>query len=331
MKKVALALLGWSLCTGVAPAQVTSWGEKLFPEGLSHDFGTIPHGGQVHYKFKVKNIFAVPLRLNMRVGCHCATVSPDEVTVQPKGDAEIDITMDGRKFVGPKKVSVYVSVGPGPQYVSSATLQVTANSRADVVLNPGQINFGAVSKGQASAPVSLDVEYAGVLDWRITEIAQHNYPLEATYQELYRRPGQVGYRVTVKVKPEAPAGVLKHELYLKTNDPASVLVPILVEASVQASLRVVPSTVAFESLRVGQTSDGKKILVQGGQAFKVLAIDGLGDGLTAEVPKDPSPLQTILIKFQPIRTGELKRQLQIKTDIVGSPPVTVTVEAKVMP
>lgn len=341
MRIAALTLLGFSLCmVGVAPAQGTNWGEKLFVseqgkqagDALIHDFGTIPHGGQVHHKFKVKNIFAVKLRLSMRVGCHCATVSPEEVWVEPKGDAEIDVTMDARKFVGPKRVSIYVTVGSanqGAQYASSATLQVLANSRADVVLNPGQINLGAVTKGQASNQMGLDVEYAGTLDWRITEIAAHNYPLEATFQETYRRPGQVGYRINVKMKPDAPAGALKHELYLKTNDPASPLVPVLVEASVQSSVRVVPSIVAFESLKVGQLSEGKKVLVQGGQPFRVVSVEGQGDGLTAELPQSPSALQTILLKFQPTHGGELKRQLYIKTDLAGSPVITVSVEGKV--
>jgi len=65
-------------------------------------------------------------------------------------------------------------------------------------------------------------------------------PFEASVRELYRRPGQIGYQVKVTLKADAPAGPLKNFVYLKTNDPNAALVPILVEASVQSPLTVVP-------------------------------------------------------------------------------------------
>src|SRR5205807_1071802 len=92
---------------------------------------------------------------------------------------------------------------------------------------------------------TLDVEYAGGLDWRVTELDAHKAPYTAHFKELYRQPGQVGYRVTITLKPDAPPGNQRHELYLKTNDPASPHVPILVEAMVQASLSVFPPAVKF--------------------------------------------------------------------------------------
>ena len=76
----------------------------------------------------------------------CVTVTPSVQVLQAKETAYLDVTMDARRFTGPKTVSIYVTVGP--QYVSTATLQVTAHSRADVVFNPGEVNFGVVSAGQ---------------------------------------------------------------------------------------------------------------------------------------------------------------------------------------
>ena len=46
--------------------------------------------------------------------------------------------------------------------------------------------------------------------------------------ELYRRPWAVGYRLAVTLKADAPAGTSKHDLYLKTNDQASPMVPLLI-------------------------------------------------------------------------------------------------------
>ncbi len=46
-------------------------------------------------------------------------------------------SMDSKRFVGPKSVTVRVTVGP--QFVSTAELRVTANCRADIVCNPARL------------------------------------------------------------------------------------------------------------------------------------------------------------------------------------------------
>ena len=64
-------------------------------------------------------------------------------------------------------------------------------------------------------------------------------PVDVTYEELYRRPGQVGYRIRATLKPDAAPGHLKQELTLKTNDPTSPTVPVLVEAAIFSGAQLV--------------------------------------------------------------------------------------------
>jgi hypothetical protein len=327
MKYVVPALFTLILVTPAVSAQ-TSWAENLFPEGITHDFGSIPHGTQLYHRFKLANKYAVPLEISYRIGCTCVTVTPSARVLQPTEEGYLDVNMDALRFKGPKSVNIYFSVGP--KYISSTTLQVTANSRADVVLNPGQISFGVVPSGQLSAARTIDVEYAGVLDWRVTEIVKHDAPLQATFRELYRRPGQVGYRVTVSLKPDAPANTLKHELLLKTNDPASPLVPVLVEATVQASLTAVPSSLSMGNLKVGE-SVSKKVIVRGSKPFRVVSVEGTGEGLTAEFGSGEAPVQVVLVKCDPAKAGELKRQLGIKTNLDQESVVIVRVEGTIGP
>jgi hypothetical protein len=330
MKNVVLVLLTLSLGANAVRAQ-TSWAENLFtegPKGMSRDFGTVPRGTQLYHKFKVKNIYNVPLEISTRVGCNCVTVTSSNPILQPTQEGTIDIVMDATRFTGPKAVSIYVTVGP--QFISSATLRVSANSRADVVLNPGQISFGIVPAGQVPAPQTIDVEYAGVLPWQITEIVRDAAPLNTTFKELYRRPGQVGYRVTVFLKSDAPAGALKHELLLKTNDAAGPLVPILVEATVQATLTVSPNTVNVGGLKVGDSLT-KLVMVKGTGPFRVTAVEGLGDGVAADLPEQPAPVQIIRVKCQPNKPGTLHRELRIKTDLEPAAAITFTVEGAVQP
>jgi hypothetical protein len=301
----------------------------MFGGTTTHDFGSVPHGAQLFYRFKMTNLYAVPLDIvSTRTSCGCVTVTPSVKTLPPRGTASVDVTMDARRFTGPKSVSVYVTVGP--EYTSTATLQVTANSRADVVFNPGQVSFGVVPRGQQPVQ-TIDVEYAGKLDYRVTEVVKGTTdPVDAALEELYRRPGQVGYRVKVTLKADAPPGPLKYELLLKTNDPASPVVPVLVEANVQAVLTVAPGKVDFGSIKVGETVT-RRIQVRGNKEFRIQSIAGLGDDITADLPATPAAVQVITLKYQPREAGDLHRDLAIQTDLSEQASGTVAVEGTAAP
>jgi hypothetical protein len=338
MRHLALAVIVVAAGAGGAaaqPAETRPWAEKLFQGVTTHDFGSVAHGAQLKYSFGLKNIYAVPLQItNVRVTCGCLSVKPSTRAVGSGETATLDVTMDARRFTGPKDIKVYVTVGP--EFVSTAVLRVTANARADVVLNPGQINFGVVQSGQTPTQ-AIDIEYAGVLNWQITEVVKNSAaPINVAPQELYRQPpgprqpGKVGYRLAVTLKADAPPGAFKHELILKTNDPASPVLPITVEGNVLATLTVSPSLVRMGTLKVGQEKTFK-VTVRAHRPFQIRAVDGQGDGVTAELPTGPAQLHQLTLKCQPAQAGELRKQLLIRTDLDSGASVAVTVEANVTP
>src|SRR5947199_3887453 len=200
MRQAVFALLA---LTAAAPATCAQgWANKLFKNQTTHEFGTVPYGAQLLHRFSITNIYAVPLEISqVRVSCGCVTATPSRKVLPSRETGTIDVTMDARRFKGAKTVTVYVSVGP--TYVSTAELRVSANSRADVVFNPGQVNFGNVARGQTpSQPV--DVEYAGTDDWRITEVLTRGSPFDVELREVYRQSGvNAGYQVKVTLKPDA--------------------------------------------------------------------------------------------------------------------------------
>jgi hypothetical protein len=197
------------------------------------------------------------------------------------------------------------------------------------VFNPGQINFGVVQRGQ-SAEQTIEVEYAGVLDWRVAEVDTGSAPVNVAIEEMYRGQGRVGYRLRTTLKPDAPAGLVKHEIFLKTSDPASPLVPVLVEASIQAPLTVKPNLLRIADAKVGDTIT-RRVNVVGSKPFRITGINGLGEGIQAELPPSAAPVQTLTITCSVPTAGELKRRLQIQTDLPGQPPVTVSIEGTVSP
>jgi len=302
----------------------------MFKDGLTHDFGVVPHGAQLFYRFTITNIYAVRMEITGLVsGCGCVTATAAKRVLEPRESTTIDVSMDARRFTGNKGVAVRVTVGP--EFTSSAELQVSAQSRADIVFNPGQVTFGQVTHG-SSATTTVDVEYAGTLPWKLNEVVvAKELPVEVVSKELYRKPNQVGYRLTVTLKKDAQPGVLKEFVYLKTNDPNASMVPLLLEANVQSALTVSPTVLNLGSVKAGEPLT-RRVVVRGAKPFHILQVDGQDKSVTLGTPLASAnvTVQTVTFRCLFETAGDFKKELQIKTDLQDT-PVTVTLEGTVAP
>lgn len=322
MRYAFWALVTLAITTTSAPAQ--GWAEKMFKGGLSHEFGTVPRGAQLIHRFPITNIYAVRMEItNVKSGCGCVTATAEKRVLEPRETSYIEVRMDGRRFAGAKTVGIRVTVGP--EYISSAELKVVANARADIVFNPGEVNFGTVTRGQTPTQ-SVDVEYAGALAFQVSEVVAKDVPYSVTFKENYRQPGRVGYKLLVTLKPDTPVGAQKHEVFLKTNDPASPLVPVLVEANVQSSVTVTPSLLALGAVKT-DTPLIRRVVVRGNRPFRITGVDGLGTGIDLGAPlseKDEA-IQFVTFKCQFGAAGSFQRELKVRTTIQED-PVTVVIE-----
>jgi hypothetical protein len=321
------------LAPALVHAQAAGWAEKLFIHDgaprTTHDFGVVPRGAVLSHRFVFKNIYDVPMTvMSTRTSCGCVTVQAPQQPVPKLGMATIDVTMDARRFTGAKSVSIYVTVGQPPQFHSTAVLTVSANSRADVVFNPGAVNFGVVPLGQTPT-AAIAVEYAGQLDWRITGVST-DAPLKVTHQETYRKQGGAGYQLNVTLLPEVKPGPHKWEVVLQTNDPATPTVTALVEATVQSPLSALPNAVALQA-SVGGTVKRNVVLQGSGKPFRVTGVEGDGNGVIVELPSDARPVHVVVITFQPTAAGAARRQLTFRTDLDSQSAVTVTVDTDAKP
>jgi hypothetical protein len=317
MRKVLLALSALITFSPALLAQQPAWANKLFGNETTHDFGVVARGAQLKYTFKITNIYKEPLEITeLRVSCTCVKAEATVKVLQPNESAMLNVHMDGKHFSGAKTVRVYVSVGP--KYVSTATLTVSANARGDVVFSPSELDFGNLQRGQTPTK-TLDVEYSGsLLDWRVTEIVKNgSAPFDLKVEELPRvANGAVrkGYRLTATIKPEPSTGSFKQEVVLKTNDAAGPVLTFHIVGNIQAGLAVSPSAVIVKELKVGETQT-KKVLVRAARPFRVISVEGQGDGITVDVPNRQETTLVLTVNIQPTKAGDLRRQLLIRTDL----------------
>jgi hypothetical protein len=323
LKAVFTLLLVIGVC-GPAAAQTTEmpWANKMFTGDLVHDFGVVPRGVQLKYTFKMTNIWKVPLQItDIRVGCNCTTAKESTKLLQPGESGSLYVNMDTTRFSGDKTVAIHLTVGP--EWVSTATLTVHFNARADVVFNPGEIDFGVIHHGQSPTKY-IDVEYAGSFNWAVDTVYKNpDAPFELKAEALRNRALK-GYRILATIKPNAAAGTFNQEVIVKTNDPASPTLTFHVLGNIQATLNVAPSTLNLAGVKVGE-SETRKVIVRGSRPFRILGIEGQGEGIAAPVPDREGTTQIVEITFSPAKLGELKKQLLIRTDL-DNETVTITVQ-----
>jgi hypothetical protein len=165
----------------------------------------------------------------------------------------------------------------------------------------------------------------------VTEASAKELPLDVSLSELYRRPGQVGYRLKVTHKADAPVGTLKGDVFLKTNDPASPMLPVLVEATVQSAVTVAPAVVNLNTVKVGETLT-RRVVVRGNKPFRVTKLECAGEGITFDQPASNAAAQVQVVSFkcQFGKAGDFKRELKITTDLQDT-PVVVTIDGSAAP
>ncbi|MBP3960289.1 DUF1573 domain-containing protein [Gemmata sp. G18] len=360
LRSIAISAIGLSLTTvtlaappaspaPVAPpataqpsAPTAPWANKFFlpdiatnreqtaPAIITHSFGEVPHGTLCIHKFTITNIYDVPMQItDVRKSCSCLDYVPMAKVLEPNETAEFTVTMNTAKFVGQNAQTFFVTFGP--KFVSTAAIRVSATSRTDVSVNPGAVSFGTVPQG-TRLNQSVQVKYSGrTRDWKVTEVVQGNWPFEVKLSEVARGGplrGGAEYQVDVTLSGNTVPGPISEQITLKTNDPTNPLIQIGVGGTVVAPLELAPGKVRLE-VKVGESAT-QKILVRAAKPFKIVGVDGAGDGVTVELPAAPAalPVQVIVVKFAPKEAGAIARQLRIRTDQPGEGAALLPVEAE---
>lgn len=99
-----------------APARPRSSADakpEMFPDGLFHDFGKVPHGVPCRHRFRIVNNTDLPMRVeSIRASINSLRaryVGP--IDLRPGDEGEIDVTVDTNLFNGARTSSGYVCAG----------------------------------------------------------------------------------------------------------------------------------------------------------------------------------------------------------------------------
>jgi hypothetical protein len=228
---VVLMLVGFA---GSAPA--ATWAESLF-DSTSHDFGTVPRGPVVTHYFRVTNTTGQPLHIaSVRVSCGCLSASATRQDVPPGESTTIVAQLHTTRFHGYWRKPMYVTFDR-PQW-SEVTIMVQAVSRDDVALSPDSLAFGRIAHGTAR-DASVEVLLSGG-NWKVLEAKSESDYVQPQVRLLRQDAGESTYQVTVRLRPDLPAGNWFTGIKVATNNPGipELNIPVTVEVSAPANANV---------------------------------------------------------------------------------------------
>jgi hypothetical protein len=312
------------------------WATALFSE-RGVDFGTVPRGAVLRHNFVIQNRTNELLNiLDVRASCGCTTGRALVSSLQPGQTSTIEAQMDTRNFVGVKATTLTITVLTAGGRQAEVRLSVKSNILSDIVLNPGTLQFGVISKGQQSEQ-AITIDRHGAPQWRVERMLaskQLSRSIDAVLTEAYRNEHGVGYVLKVTTRPDAPAGTVHEEIRLATNDRETPIVPILVHLEVRGSLTVTPQLLSLGQASTASGTVQGRVLVRGKIPFKISSVEGTGDGFEVNLAsnQEAKALQVLTVSFHPEQTtmrGDLRRTLRIATDMPseGSLEVQVVVHA----
>ena len=275
------------LALGTGTVRAAGWADSLFSE-RAFDFGPVPRGAKVKHDFVLTNRLAEPITiLNLRPSCGCTSGKASTSTVNPGASAVIEAQMDTRNFLGIKATILFVTLVTAGGREAEVRLGVTSNILADIVLNPGSIDFGTVMKGQTPSQV-LSIDRIGAPGWRFERMVSASRVLSAQLVESRRDPkGAVSYTLTVGIKPDAPAGQVRDEIRLLSNDRETPSIPIMVTATVRGELSAAPSILTMGDVSSSAGKQGR-FIIRASRPFTITAVEGTGDGFSVG-PPDAAP------------------------------------------
>jgi hypothetical protein len=310
LRKLGLAMLVVLLGSSTAPAK--EWAQKMF-DTTSHDFGHVARGSKTQFAFQIENQYEEDVHIaDVRTSCGCTTPTITKPTLKTWEKGAIVATLNTTAFLGHRTSTLTVVIDK--PFYAEVQLNLSGTIHGDVDFQPGAVGFGDVDQG-AGAAQEIAVTYYGRQAWHITDVRSANPHLEVELSEPRRLANGVTYKMSVRLKGNAPAGPIQETLTLVTNDPRLPSVAVAVEGRVVPPLAVSPASLFLGVLKPGQVVT-KQLVVTGKQPFKVTEIKCSDPAFSFKPGAVAKKVHLVPVTFTAgEQAGEIEQAIEIQTDL----------------
>lgn len=302
-----------------------SWAVQLVKQP-KHNFGVVARGSDHAHEFEFVNSLTTDIVLSsVRASCGCASPTIVTSVVKPGQTGKIRVKFNTMSFLGDRHARITATVS-APQY-TELYMDISGHVRRDIVVTPGQVDFGLVSIG-SSADKSVDIRYAGMGNWQVTKVESANPNLEVSLEETKREGQRIDYRLHVKMNSAQPAGMFHDQIILHTNDAVQKQFPITATGTVKAIVET-QSIVDVGQLEQGKTTT-HRVVLKSDNEFVVTKAETASRQLKIKTPEDKKRLHILEIEVAPDVEGRLSDQIVISTDAQSTPTI-IQIVGEVLP
>lgn len=308
------------------------WLRQAIPlESRTHDFGTVARAAKTEHRFLIKNNSQTDIHLrSIRASCGCTTPIIETEWIKPGETGSVLARFNTGTFTGSKSATLTISIDK--PYFTELQLNVKGYIRSDVVLNPGEVNFGEIPVGEPKA-LDITLDYAGRSDWQLVR-AESSLPfVDVRFEEISRNSGRVSYKISTSLSADAPLGSLQNHVLLKTNDRNLTTVPVRILASVQPPIQISPQELALGSVAPAEPVN-QRLVIKSRSEFRILEITSEVAEIrfdASETAKQAHVLNLAIIPKAQAKDGHVSSEILIKTDLKDEPirvPLTFSLLAK---
>ncbi|MFO0424340.1 MAG: DUF1573 domain-containing protein [Planctomycetia bacterium] len=317
------------LFAGTADAAgAQEWANKMF-SATSHNFGTVARGSKTEFRFTFRNLYKEDVHVvGVRTSCGCTSPEVTKRDLKTHETSEVVAKFNTRTFLGQHGATLTVTFDK--PFYAEVQLRVAGNIRGDVTFDPPFVDLGNVDLGKG-AERSVRITHVGSTPWEIKDVRSANPNFEVQLSKPTHTPSQSIYDLMLRLKSETPAGYVKGQLILVTNDPRAAQIPMDVEGRVVAAVTVSPQLLALGTVQPGGTAT-KNVVVRANRPFCVTGVSCSDGCLSCPTKETPATVHILPVTFQAgTLAGRIERQLKISTDLGEGAVPTVTVQATVEP
>ncbi len=349
MKRLAVivSLVASTVLTGPSEGQVYQQNYQVVPQqgqqlqqhwsqtlvqNRDHDFGKVAKLSRQEHLFEFVNPFDSDLYIDSaHASCLCTRPTVLTPVVKPGETGVVKAAYDTRGFDGQRGATVRVRVRRSQPFNDSTEimLSVKGEIRKDVVVEPGEVNFGSLKAGTGGSATLL-VKYAGNPNWTINEVKPSSDLFQVTVVEKMRDPARqrVDYEITVKSSVDWPKGDIAEQIVLMTNDPNISTMNIPVSGRVKTGIEA-------SDIRLGSLVEGKpiqrKLIVKGDSQFAITSVQSTSSNVQFKAADNV--YRTVHMLDYAINTakpGKIEGSIVLKTTDPDQPEVTIAVDADVV-
>jgi Protein of unknown function (DUF1573) len=216
-------------CSGIGQAKGT-WAEKLFVDGLTHDFGTVPRGVTARHSFRIVNTLNVPVhigaaRISMRYSADCVA---SKTTLLPNEEGTIEFKFFAKQFVGNKTVTVFVVLDQ-PRF-EEVRLWGKINSCEGLSMTLLELAFGKIRRG-TEPTMNTTLSFDGYPNATLTRVKCDSDFVSVRCQEVESKSAGKAYQLHATVQGNLPEGSWITYVRVSTDEKEVplIVVPVRVE------------------------------------------------------------------------------------------------------